>query len=133
VGLRLSTFPLAVLLFTSIYRTRLRSLVTATSVTLVATLLAFSILHHSEQASRSLGRTVLYSGVIGLVLGETTWALNYWRANALTVGVLLMILFYVLTGIVREYIRAGIRWQAVTEFLIVAALGVWIVARFGPG
>jgi hypothetical protein len=133
LGLRLAAYPLASILFTAIYRTRLRSLVTATSVTLVAALLAFSILYYSSQAHKSLGRTVLYSGVIGLVVGETTWALNYWRANALTVGVVLMLLFYVLTGIVREYTRAGIRWQTVVEFLVVAALGIWIVVRFGPG
>jgi hypothetical protein len=132
LGLRLVAYPLAVILFTSIYRTRLRSLVTATSTTVVASLLALSILYHSEQAGRSLGRTLLYAGIIGLVLGETTWALNYWRANALTVGVLLMILFYVLTEIIREYTRSGIRWQVVVEFLTIAALGIWIVVRFGP-
>lgn len=132
-GLRLIAYPLAVLLFTAIYRTRLRSLVTATAVSLVAALLALSILHHSKQARRSLRHTLFYAGVIGLVLGETTWALNYWRANALTVGVLLMILFYVLTGIIHEYTRTGIRWQIVVEFLVVATLGIWVVVRFGPG
>jgi hypothetical protein len=133
LGLRLAAYPLAVILFTATYRTRLRSMVTATAVSLIASLLAFSILYHSEAARRSLRRTLFYSGVIGLVLGQTTWALNYWRANALTVGVLLMVLFYVLTGIVREYARTGIRWQVVIEFLIVAATGIWIVVRFGPG
>jgi hypothetical protein len=136
LGLRLSTYPLAVILFTAIYRTRLRSLVTATAVTGVAALLAFSILYHNEQARKHarglLRRALLYAGVIGLVLGETIWAFNYWRTNALTVGVLLMVLFYVLTGIVREYTRTGIRWQTVVEFLIVAALGTWTVIRFGP-
>jgi hypothetical protein len=136
LGLRIAAYPLAVILFIAIYRTRLRSLVTATAVTIVAALLAFSILYHSEQGRdsgrRTLGRNLLYAGVIGLVLGETIWAFNYWRANALTVGVLLMVLFYVLTGIVREYTRTDIRWQTVLEFLIVAALGTWIVVRFGP-
>jgi len=137
LGLRIATYPLAVILFTAIYRTRLRSLVTATAVTAVAALLAFSSLYHSEQARNArphaLGRASFYAGVIGLVLGETIWAFNYWRTNAVTVGVLLMVLFYVLTGIVREYTRAGIRWQTVIEFLTVAALGTWIVVRFGPG
>jgi hypothetical protein len=140
LGLRVATYPLALILFTAIYRTRLRSLVTATAVTIVAALLAFSILYHSEQARestrefahRSLGRTLFYAGVIGLVLGETIWAFNYWRTNALTVGLLLMVLFYVLTGIVRQYTRIGIRWQTVVEFLVVAALGTWIVVRYGP-
>ena len=129
-GLELSAYPLALVLFTAIYRTRLRSLVTATAVALVAFLLALSILLDREQPR---GRMFLYAGVIGLMLGETTWALNYWQANAPTVGVLLMMLFYVLTGIVREYIRTVLTRQIVVEFLIVAALGIWIVVRFGPG
>jgi len=133
LGLRLAAYLLAIILFTAIYRTRLRSLVTATAVSGVAALLAVSVLYHSEQAHRSLGRTLFYAGVIGLVLGETTWALNYWRTHALTVGVLLMVLFYVLTGIVREYARKGIRWPEIAEFLAIAALGIWIVVRFGPG
>lgn len=133
LGLRVAAYPLAVILFTAIYQTRLRSLVTATAISIVAALLAFSILYHSEQARRSLGRALFYAGVIGLILGETTWAFNYWRTNALTVGVLLMVLFYALTGIVREYARTGINWQIVAEFLAVAALGTWIVVRFGPG
>jgi hypothetical protein len=131
-GLRLVAYPLALILFTLIYRTRLRSLVTATEVIWVASLLSLSVLHSLGQAQRLEGRTALYAGVIGLVLGETTWALNYWRANALTVGVLLMLLFYVLTGIVRTYTQGKIDRRTVVEFLIVAALGIGIVVRFGP-
>jgi hypothetical protein len=132
LGLQLSAFPLALILFSSIYRTRLRSLVTGTAVAAVAALLSLGILYYLGPGRQPLGRTILYSGVIGLVLGETTWALNYWQADALTVGVLLMVLFYVLTGIVREYTRAGVRWRTVAEFLAVAALGVVIAVQFGP-
>lgn len=131
-GLWLSAYPLALILFTAIYRTRLRSMVTATSVTLVAFLFALSILLIRERSQQPLRRVFLYAGVIGLMLGETTWALNYWQANAPTVGVLLMLLLYVLTGIVREYMTGSASRQTVVEFLIVAALGIWIVVRFGP-
>jgi hypothetical protein len=77
-------------------------------------------------------RLVVYAGVIGLVPGETTWALNYWQANAPMVGVMLMILLYVLTGVVREYLRGSASRQIVVELLTVAALGIWIAVRFGP-
>ena len=107
-------------------------MVTATAVTLVAFLLALSVLLDRKQSGQPLRRMFLYAGVIGLILGETTWALNYWQANAPTVGVLLMVLFYVLTGIVREYTRAVLTQQIVFEFLVVAALGIWIVVRFSP-
>lgn len=128
-ALSLISYLLALVFFVSIYRTRLRSLVTATATTFVAFLISLSILRNEKS---SLGKTLLYTAVIGLILGETTWALNYWRAEALTVGVLLMLLFYILTGLFREHLRNAIDRHVIVEFLAVAALGVWIVFRFGP-
>jgi hypothetical protein len=128
-ALSLIAHLLAFVFFVSIYRTRLRSLVTATATALVAFLIALSILRNEKS---SLGKTLLYTAVIGLILGESTWALNYWRADALTVGVLLMLLFYVLTGLLREHLRRAIDGRVLVEFLAVAVLGVWIVFRFGP-
>lgn len=128
-GLRLIAHLLALAFFASIYRTRLRSLVTATAVTVVASLIALSILYITRASLRT---SLLYAGAIGLVLGETTWALNYWQANALTVGVLLMLLFYILVGIVQEHLRGRVNRRIVIEFLVVAALGLLVILRFGP-
>jgi intracellular septation protein A len=128
-GVQIIAYVLALVLFTVIYRTRLRSLITATAATLVAASLSLSVLRREKQPLR---RMLLYSGVIGLVLGQTTWALNYWRANALTVGVLMMLLLYILIGVVRYYVRGAFDRRVVVEFSIVAALGIGIVIRFGP-
>ena len=128
-GLRLIAFLLALVFFASIYRTRQRSLVTATAVTFVASLIALSILYTDRHPVRT---SVLYAGTIGLVLGETTWALNYWQANALTVGVLLMLLFYILIGIVQEHLRGSTGRHIIIEFLVVAVLGLWVIIQFGP-
>jgi hypothetical protein len=131
--LRLLAYVLALIFFSNIYRTRLRSLVSATAITLTAGLISLSILQSTtfppKQPTR---RIVLYASLIGLILGETTWALNYWQADALTVGVLLMLIFYILTGIAYEYVYNQINRRVVAEFLAVAALGVWVVIRFGP-
>lgn len=129
IGHGLIAYLLALIFFTSIYRTRLRSMITATAVTFVASLIALSILGDEKQPLRKLG---LYAGIIGLVLGETTWALNYWRANVLTVGVLLMLLFYVLVGVAREQMRGTLSRRIVSEFLVVAALGMGVILLFGP-
>jgi intracellular septation protein A len=129
MGRSLVAYLLALVFFTSIYQTRLRSLVTATSTTVIATLISLSLLVDEKQP---LQQTALYAGLIGLLLGETTWALNYWRANVLTVGVLLMLLFYVLIGITREHMRDRLDRRVLIEFLGVAALGMWIVIQFGP-
>lgn len=128
-SLELATYFLALVFFTVIYRTRLRSLVTATQVTVIASLLSLSILGNEK---RSLSWLSLYSGLIGLILGETIWALNYWRANALTVGVLLMLLFYVFVGLVRQNMRHKLSRRLVIEFLGVAILGIGIVMALGP-
>jgi hypothetical protein len=75
---------------------------------------------------------VLYVASIGLIMGQTTWALNYWRMHPLRVGVLLMLLFYVLVGVVREHVQGEFSRQVVLEFLAVAILGIWVIVRFGP-
>jgi hypothetical protein len=121
---------LALVLFVTIYGTRVRSLVTATAVTAVAFGVSLSLL---GDVSRGLREPLLYAAVVGLLMGQTTWALNYWRANALTVGVLLMLIFYVLVGIAREHLRRTLDRRAVIEFLGVAAIGIWIAVRFAPG
>ncbi len=129
IVLRLSAYLLGLVLFTAIYRTRMRSLVTATAATLVAFLISLSVLSNEKLPMR---RVFLYAAVIALVLGQTTWAFNYWRADSLTVGVLMMLFFYVLVGVVQEYVRGAIDRQVVVEFMAVAALGIWIVMRYGP-
>ena len=129
MGLGLVAYLLALIFFMTIYRTRLRSLVTATATSLVASLISVSLL---RARGRSMRQVFLYAAVIGLIMGQTTWALNYWQANVRTVGVLLMLLFYILTGLVREYLRKTLDRRILVEFLSVAALGVWIILRFGP-
>ena len=124
----LVAYVLALIFFTSISRTRLRSLVTATSITCIACLISLTILGSEK---RPLRLAVLYAVVIGLVLGETTWALNYWRAPVVSVGVLLMLIFYVLVGVARERMRATLDRRVLIEFLGVAAVGIWIIVRLG--
>ncbi len=128
-GLEIIAYTLALILFTLIYRTKLRSLVTATQVTFVAGMLALSILYREKCTPKQMG---IYAGLIALVMGETMWALNYWQANALTVGVLLLLMFYVLVGIVQQHIRATLNRQVMLEFLSVIVLGIGIVIILGP-
>lgn len=128
-ALDIAAYVLALTFFTIIYGTKLRSLVTASQVAIVAGLLSLSVLRNESRTWRQI---LLYSGLVGLVLGQTTWALNYWHANSLTVGVLLMLLFYVFVGLVQQHLRGTLDRRAVAEFLGVAILGIGIVLIFGP-
>jgi hypothetical protein len=92
----------AFVLFGAIYGTKDRTLVTGTGVGLVAAALALE-LYRTEPAET--GRTWLLAGITGLIMAEMTWALNYLTLDAVRGGAVLILVFYVLTGLV-QYAKA---------------------------
>ena len=68
----------------------------ATQVLLVSSLLAMELLRGSDRPTIMVA---LYAAVTGLVLGQATWALNYWRLDSLTGGLVLLVLFYDVVGL----------------------------------
>ncbi len=113
LGLNILAYLLAFLFFYLIYRTRARSLVTATTITVVASLIALDLLGVAETRAT---RVVLYSGIIGLIVGEMTWALNYWRVDNWTAGLLLLLFFYLTTGIAQQNLMGRLRPAVLLEF-----------------
>lgn len=128
LGLNILAYLLALLLFYLIYRTRARSLITATEVTLVAFLIALDLLGVAE--TRAV-RVVLYAAIIGLVLGEATWALNYWRLDNWTASLLLLLLFYLATGIAQQYLLDRLKPAVLLEFGLVTAAVLILVLTSG--
>lgn len=129
LGLNILAYLLAFLFFYLIYRTRARSLVTATEVTLVAFLIALDLL---GVAGTRPTRVVLYSGIVGLLVGEMTWALNYWRVDNWTAGLLLLLFFYLLTGVVQQHLLDRLRPAILLEFGLVTVGVLALVLFLGP-
>lgn len=129
MGLTLSALNilLALASFIAIYATRGRSLLTATAAALVSGLLALRLLWGSGQPLR---QALVYAGVIGLALGQCLWALNYWRATPLLAGLLLVLIYYAMTGIVQQYERGVLNRRVLAEFGLVALAGLVIILRF---
>ena len=128
LGLNVLAYLLALLFFYLIYRTRARSLVTATEITLVAFLIALDLLGVAE--TRAV-RVVLYSGIIGLLVGEATWALNYWRLDNWTTSLLLLLFFYLATGITQQYLLDRLKPAVLLEFGLVTAVVLTLVLILG--
>lgn len=128
LGLNVLAYLLALVFFYLIYRTRARSLVTATEVTLVAFLLALDLLGVAETRA---AQVVLYSAVIGLVVGEATWALNYWRLDNWTASLLLLLFFYLATGIAQQYLLDRLKPAVLLEFGLVTAIVLTLVLMLG--
>jgi len=129
LGLNLTAYLTALGLFTIIYASKLRSLITATAILTTGTLLALDLLYDPQS---SMHRRVLYACVIGLLLGESVWALNYWRVNSFTVGGLLLLLFYLTTGIAQQHFQQNLTRRTLIEFALVGMIGVIVLLRYSP-
>ncbi len=128
--LNLATYAIALLLFLLVYQTRTRSLLSGTVTVAIATLLAMEILRGGTRAP--LRHIVQYGLLCGLILGEATWALNYWQLPGLTGGLLLLVLFYLVVGLSQQDLAGTLRRQVVIEYLVIAGIALSVILLFAP-
>jgi len=119
-GLELVVYGAAVFFYILIYGLRARSLLSATGISLISGGLALELLRGEGRT----GRTWLYALVVGLIMGEVVWVLNYWGISALAGGSLLLLALYLFTGLARRWLEGVIDRRVVVEFALIAALGV---------
>jgi len=121
----------ALILFLFVYQTRTRSLLSGTLVAMTAILLAVEILRSTTDRPRTM---LTYGVIVGLVLGQVTWALNYWSSlNGLTGGLLLLLIFYLLVGIAQQGLQDRLNSRVMFEFVIFALVALLLIAVVGPG
>lgn len=72
----------------------------------------------------TFGRSALCAAIVGLVLGEAMWALNYWQITPTGAGLLLLVLFYVLQGLLQQHLTGQLNRRAVIEYSVVGAIGL---------
>ncbi len=121
-------YLLALVLFVLIYSPKARSLISATEVTLVSTLLALELL---RSAGRGFRRTALYAAIAGLCTGEIIWAMNYWRISGITGGLILLLGFYVATGLANQQLQGRLNRRVVVEYAAVALVGLVVLLLLG--
>ncbi len=119
LGLNLATYVTAFSLYAAIYSTKVRSLQSATSIFVISLLLALELFRDTEATVK---RTWLYALVVGLVVGETTWGLNYWAISGLGGGVFLLLVFYIVSGIIQNYFSGKLNKAILFEFGAVTAV-----------
>jgi hypothetical protein len=124
LALNMLAYLLAFTLFILIYHSRTRSLVTATLMLLAATLLTLDLL---SAADVQFGRVVLFASIVGLIIGESTWVLNYWHISAWAGGLLLLLTFYFTVNVAHQYLLERLNTSAFVEFAAVAIIVLIIV------
>jgi len=115
----------ALLLYTGIYALRVRSLLSGTAVLLITALLAARLLMPIASESR---KALPYGLVIGILLGQLTWVLNYWPLSPIQGGLLLLLSFYVVVGLTDHALRGSFNRRIVLEHLGLALLILILVA-----
>ena len=127
-GLRLVlngiAYGLAYVLFSTIFGARLRSLISAPAVMAVSGVLALELLRSSDT---STWRPWLYAGLTALIMGEITWVLNYTRMSNRAGGALLVLIFYVLTGLAQQYLWERLNRHVLIEYLIALVFGSGVI------
>jgi hypothetical protein len=124
LALNLLAYLLAFSLFYIIYQTRARSLLTATTVTVASFLVAIDLL---SVADVSVGRVALYAAAVGLVVGEATWALNYWQLSSWTGAFALLLVFYVASGVAHQHLLERLSRRVLAEFGLVTIVALIIL------
>jgi hypothetical protein len=76
-------------------------------------------------------RALLYAAVLGLAVGEVTWALNYWLIGPLAGGLLLLAALYVGAGIVQSHLVGQLTRRTLIEFAGVGGAAVALVLGVG--
>lgn len=125
VGLSFLTHASAFFLLTMIYSNKWRSMYSAVAIGL-ATLLM--LLQLTDGIDIAWLRRLLYALIGGLLMGQMTWALNYWAATGWIGGAMLLVCFYALAGLTAHAITARLDRRIIIEYSLVVAVAFVIIS-----
>ena len=128
LGLNFIAYLLALVLCALIHDSKAEFL-SAAAALVGSSLLALDLLRGAQQSFR---RTGLYALIVGLVMGEIFWALSYLMLNSLTAGVLLLLIFYLITGLARQGLLESLNRRILIEFAVVALIGLALLLKYAP-
>lgn len=127
-SLNLIGYLTAFSLFAAIYSSKIRSSVSATAILIISVLIALELLRGTEG---SVQRTWLYAGIVGVIMGQITWALNYWVISGLAGGLFLLVAFYILCGLIQNYFLGKLTRRLAIEFGVVGLAGLSLAMSSG--
>lgn len=109
--LQVAGYLLAFGVFSAVYYTRYRTLYSATLIGGAAALLAYALLAHTARPG-----ALRLALLVGLVLAEATWALNYWATTFLIAGTVLLVIFYVAVSLLQHQAAGRLQRRILIEY-----------------
>ena len=124
--LQFVTYPVAALLFGTAYPASPDANV-ARVVTLASAFLALRLLGEDDLP---LGRILSASAGVGLLLGAISWLVHPRTASAVTYSLTLVVFFYMLAGLVRQFLRGKLRREVFLEYTLVTLVALVLLSYF---
>ena len=122
--LNIATYVIAFLFFATIYDFNLDLATSAFAAGIVSLLLGIEVLR--EEAMET-PRTVIYAAAIGVLLAQTAWASHFLPFDGNPAAVFLLLSFYLMTGLMHNYLGERLSLRTAGEFVGVAVAGLLIV------
>jgi len=123
--LNVVVYVTALFLFVTVYASRVRSIVSATGILIVSGMLALDLFRIPPNRA---SRIWLYAGLVALTMSQLTWGLNYVRIDARVGGAFLLLVFYLLTGIIQQYLWRRLTPRILMEYSVVGLVGMILVS-----
>ncbi|MEI6045246.1 MAG: hypothetical protein WCS37_12920 [Chloroflexota bacterium] len=135
IGLNIATYIAGFLLYGAIYVNKWRSLQSAPLVGLVTIFLTYELLRQTKAPLRTL---MIYSLINGLILAEVSWVLNYWLVKVLIGGIVLLLTFYVLVGLMQAHLTKNLNRAVLREYGVVSLVSILliifaVISNINPG
>ena len=119
-----ATYFVAFALFSLTYAFDLGLREALIAIALVSVLLAVELLREGEIDPLE---TLLLAGVVGIVVAEARWVLQFMPLDRYPAGLGLLLSFYFVTGIVHAYMTRQFNVTVAAEYSIVTGLGLVLV------
>jgi hypothetical protein len=125
IGLGVIIHAGAFFLLVVIYSFKYRGMYSATAIALATCLL---LLQLTDGEGIAWLRRLLYGVVGGLLMGQATWALNYWAAAGPVGGASLLVVLYFISGLTLHAARGSLGRRIVFEYSAVCVVAFAVTA-----
>jgi hypothetical protein len=123
-----ATYIIAFLFFSTVYDFDLSLLTTAFAAGVVSILLAVEIL---REEAMDTTRTLIYALAIGVLLAQSAWVAYFLPLDGSGAAVFLLLAFYLMTGLMHNYLADRLTLRTASEFGLVALCGVAMIPLIG--
>ena len=120
-----ATYFVVFALFSLVYAFDLDLAGAVVAVGLIGLLLAVELLRDDQIDAYE---TLVLAGVIGVIVGEARWVLQYMPIDGYLAGLTLLLLFYFVTGVAHAYVVRQLDRTVAVEYGAVALVGIALVA-----